>query len=138
MAIKLVIKLQDEDYCCHKHLLVDAIMIKPISDVQHFVYRARDFGAYWVVAEYMTGAEVGRGWSVARAINRAEFNISQIGEKQYNEMLSEFLRKYGNANLAQIPGIDERTCDEIEKELSELYAAETSETAPINDPITRN
>lgn len=138
MAIKLVIKVEDRDYCCHAHLLVDAIMIKPIANVPHFIYRARDFGEYWVVAEYMSGAVAGRGWSAARAINRAEFNINQIGEDQYKEKLEEFLKKYGNSNLIPLPAIDGRSYEEIEKELSELYAAEISEPAPINDTITHN
>lgn len=138
MAIKVVIKLEDHDYLCHKHELVDAVMIKPIGNVPHFVYRARDFGEYWVVAEYMTGAIAARGWSVAIAINKAEFNINQIGEDQYKERLTEFLRKYGNSNLLPMPIIDDRPCDEIEKELSILYASEMSYPEPINDTITHN
>jgi hypothetical protein len=114
-------------------------MIKPIANVAHFVYRTKDFGEYWVVAEYMTGAQAGRGWSVARAVNRAEFNINHIGEEQYKEKLQEFLLKYGNSNLLPLPEIDDRPYEQIEKELSDLYAAETSqETESIHDTITRN
>lgn len=139
MSIKLVIKVEDFDYCCHAHLLVDAVMIKPIANVLHFVHRARDFGEYWAVTEYVTGAKAGRGWSIARAIDNAEFNIDQIGEEQYKEKLAMFLKSYGNANLEPLPAIDERQYDEIEKELNELYATETSEQAnPLIDTTTRN
>lgn len=128
MAIQLVIKVEDYDNGGFKHLLVDAVMLNDsINNVTHFVHRNRSFGEYWVVTEYITGAQIGRGWSVSRAIEKAIFNINKVGEEEYWSLLDVFLTEHGRANLEPIPAGEENSHEGIEEELKALYDAEQVE-----------
>jgi hypothetical protein len=127
MAIKLFIQAQDIANGGYKPLGVNAEMLAPIGNRQHFVHRNKSFGENWVVSEYESGAKVGWGYSIDSAITRAESNIHSVGEERYKAMCEERIADYGTANAGPAPSPSNKSYDVIESELLALDPLEVDE-----------